>query len=213
ESRTFWKDRPNDLVQQFEYEYGITDNFGIEPGVLFHKRNADSFELESADMELRFNFREFDFDKLLPAINFEYERRIEDDEHDSGASDEEEEEADNEAELKGIVSWYTRDGEDFTVNWNVGKGFGGKGDHLWESEITLGYLRPFDFFEWKAPQGHELYVGVEFLQGIGHEHDSNLGPVVTWRATQHLHMLASFIFGLNDRKENSDEFRMILEWE
>ena len=76
ESRTFWKTKPNDIVQELEYEYGVTDHFALEPGLEFVHRNSEEFELEAAEIELRFNFREFDFHKLLPAMNLEYERRI-----------------------------------------------------------------------------------------------------------------------------------------
>src|SRR5262245_61219753 len=90
ESRTFWKTKPNDLVQQFEYEYGITDHFAIEPGLEFKHPNSERFELEAIEMELRFNFLEFDYNKLLPAFNLEYERVVEDEEEDDAGEEEEE---------------------------------------------------------------------------------------------------------------------------
>lgn len=212
ESRTFWQLQPNDLVQQFEYEYGVTDHFAIEPGVIFKKPNADHFDLEAIDFELRVNFFEFDFDKLLPAFNLEYERRIEDDDEDAASGDEEE--AKNEAEFKGIVSLYTKRGEDFTVNVNFGKGFGGEGEKEWEGEITAGYLRPIDFIPGLEPsKEHPLRGGIEFIQHTIHEHGTGLGPVVSWRLDEHFHLLSTFVVALNDRDENFDELRFILEWE
>lgn len=209
EARTFWQLKPNDLVQQFEYEYGITDHVAIEPGLTFNKRNADSFELEAADFELRLNAFEFAYDKLLPALNLEYERRIEDDRKADLLG-----EPKSEAEVKGILSWYTEAGEDFTLNVNFGRGFGGKGDHDWESEATFGYVRPLDFLPGFTPDPeHPFKAGIEAVHGLIDEHDWGAGPVVSWRASQHLHLVATMMFGLNDRGENGDELRFILEWE
>jgi hypothetical protein len=202
ESRSFWQPKPNDVFQQFEYEYGITDHFAIEPGLTFKKPNADAFELEEAEVELRFNFLEFGFDKLLPAFNLEYERRIEDDEDDDPDA---EEEPKNALELKSIVSWYTERGEDFTVNVNFGKGFGGDEDD-WEGEITGGYSRPLDFIPGFVPSpDHPIEVGGEFIQRMIHEHGFGLGPVVSWRASEHFHALATYVFAVNERDENFDE--------
>jgi len=34
-----------------------------------------------------------------------------------------------------------------------------------------------------------------------------------YRGTQHLNILGAYIFGLDDREENGDELRIIIEWE
>jgi hypothetical protein len=211
EARSFWQTKHNDFVQQFEYEYGVTDHFAIEPGVEFKKPNGEEFEIEAAEVELRMNFLEFDYDKLLPAMNLEYERRIKSGEDDDADA---EEESDNKLELKTILSLYTRDGQDFTVNANVGRGFGGEGEHFWEGEITAGYSRQLDFIPGLAVSKEQpIEVGVEFIQEIFHEHRTGLGPLVTWRASQHFHVLATYVFALRERSEESDELRFILEWE
>jgi hypothetical protein len=137
ESRTFWDPKPNDVSQLFEYEYGITDHIAIEPGVKFLKPNADTFKLKMVECELRFNFRDFAFNTLLPAFNLEYEHRVgEEIEMDSVNPDFE---AEKQAiEFKGILSYYTEQGDDLTLNVNVGRvdgrgrrGVGERGDLCW----------------------------------------------------------------------------------
>jgi len=205
EARSFWRPKPNVVRQQLEYEYGVTEHFAIEPGLTFKKPNGDSFELEDVEFELRFNFLEFGFDKLLPAFNVEVEHRIE---------DAEEEEPKNEVELKSIVSWYTERGEDFTLNLNLGRGWGGDGEKGWESELTAGYSRPLDLIPGLTPPVDQpIEVGAEFIQHMIREHGTGLGPLVTWRASEHFHLLAAYVFALNEREENFDELRFILEWE
>ena len=211
ESRTFWKDRHNDLLQQFEAEYGIADHFAIEPGLALKRENADEFKVESADLELRFNFREFGYGKLLPGFNLEYERRIEDENGAGGANAEEEPK--NDVELKSLVSWYSEAGDDLTLNLNLGRGFGGEGESEWETELTAGWVRPFDLFGGTPGGKHEFKAGVELVRQMIQEHGLGVGPVITWRATEHLHLVATALIALRERDENSDEFRLILEWE
>src|SRR5262245_14078333 len=188
ESRTFWDPKPNDLVQQFEYEYGFTDHFAIEPGVKFLKFNGDDFKLKMVDCELRFNFREFAFNTLLPAFNVEYEHRV--GEELEGENLNPDFEVEKQAlELKGICSWYTERKEDFTLNVNVGR-VEGEDEWEWEGEMTLGYLRKLDSIgSWEPPKEHPIGVGVEFLQQFSNEKLTEIGPVVSWRATKNLHVL------------------------
>lgn len=87
EARSFWQPKPNALRQQFEYEYGVTEHFAIEPGLTFKKPNGDTFELEDIELELRFNFLEFGYERLLPAFNLEVEHRVEDEEDDDAGEE------------------------------------------------------------------------------------------------------------------------------
>jgi hypothetical protein len=212
ESRTFWDPKPNDLAQQFEYEYGITDHIAIEPGVKFLKPNGDAFKLKTVDCELRFNFRDFGFNTLLPAFNVEYEHRVgEEIELDSANPDFE---AEKQAiEVKGILSWYTEQGDDLTLNVNVGR-VDGEEDSEWESEATFGYLRKLDSIGgWEPPKEHPIGVGVEVLQQFSHEKFTEIGPTVSWRASKNLHLLMTALYAVNHRDVHSDELRLILEWE
>ncbi|HET6163125.1 MAG TPA: hypothetical protein VFG37_05620 [Planctomycetota bacterium] len=211
ESRTFWDPKPNDVSQLFEYEYGITDHIAIEPGVKFLKPNADSFKLKMVECELRFNFRDFAFDTLLPAFNVEYEHRVgEEIEMDSVNPDFE---AEKQAiELKGILSWYTQQGDDLTVNLNVGR-VDGEDESEWESEATFGWLRKLDFIPGLESKDHPTGVGIEVLQQFSKDKFTEIGPVVSWRASKNLHVLVTALYAVNHRDVHSDELRLILEWE
>jgi hypothetical protein len=212
ESRTFWDPKPNDVSQLFEYEYGITDHFAIEPGVKFLKFNADSFKLKMVECELRFNFLDFAYDKLLPAFNVEYEHRV--GEELEGENANPDFEAEKQAvELKGILSWYTEKGDDFTINMNVGR-LEDEEEWEWESEVTFGYLRKLDSIGgWEPPKEHPIGVGVEFLQQFSKDKFTEIGPVVSWRASKNLHVLMTALYAVNHRDEHNDELRLILEWE
>jgi len=214
ESRSFWDPRPGDFVQQFEYEYGITDKIAIEPGIKFMKIGSDPFQLSGADVELRFNFLDFGYDRILPALNVEYERQLKETDEDSGNTNADFDNPKNAFELKGIASYYTEKGENFTLNLNVGRVFG-EDESEWESEVTGGYVRPLDFIPGFEPSpDHPMKIGVEVLQGLTKEKNTSLGPVVTWRASKNLHVLANVLVAVNHRGSGHyDELRLILEWE
>ena len=76
ESRTSYEPKTRALQQEFEFEMGITKNFAIEPGIGFHQEPGDKTHLDEWDIELRFNFMDFAYNKVLPAINLEYENPI-----------------------------------------------------------------------------------------------------------------------------------------
>jgi hypothetical protein len=214
ESRSFWDPRPGDFIQQFEFEYGISEHLAIEPGVKFMRIGKDPFQLTGADVELRLNFRDFGFNKLLPALNVEYERQLKETDEDSGNTNAGFDNPKNAVELRGIVSLYTERGEDFTVNLNVGRVFG-EGESEWEGELTAGYARALGMFAGLgAGEEHETKVGFEFLQGLSKEKNTGIGPVVSFRATKHLHVLANALVAVNHRGSgHNDELRLILEWE
>jgi hypothetical protein len=214
ESRTFWDPRPNDLVQQFEYEYGITDKIAIEPGLKFMKVGSDPFQVTGADCEVRFNFLDYAVNKFLPALNVEYERQLKETDEGSDNTNQDFDNPKNAFELKGIVSYYTERGEDYTLNLNVGRVFG-EGESETEGEVSFGYVHPLDFIPgWTPDEKHETKIGVEFLQGLSKEKNTSVGPVLTWRATQHLHVLLNGMYAINHRGGGHyDELRLILEWE
>jgi hypothetical protein len=214
ESRSFYDPRPGDFAQLFEYEYGVTDHFAIEPGIKFMTVGSDPFQLTSAEIEGRFNFLDFAYQKLLPALNVEYERQLKETDEESGNTNADFDNPKNAVELKGILSWYTERGEDYTVNLNVGRVFG-EGEAEWESELSAGYVHPLDFIPGFTPSDkHPMKAGIEFLQGLSKEKNSSIGPVVTWRATRNLHVLLNGMYAINHRGSgHNDELRLILEWE
>jgi len=199
ESRTSWDTRNNDFSQEFEYEYGVTDWFGIEPGIEFVKLNGEELEVEGYDIEFRFHFWQFAYDRVLPALNVEFDRPKDDAEPKRG-------------EIKLIGSWYGEDGQDITLNLNGGKELGG--ERVEESEVTFGYVRPIG----KVDPADTAYFrsqprfGVEGIHSF-HDHLDGLGPLFVYRGTEHLNLLCAYVFGLNERDENPDQLRLILEWE
>ena len=200
ESRTFINTSHGEWVQEFEYEYGVTDWFAVEPGIeIKEKPDSNDIEIEAVELELRFHFLEFSYDKILPALNVEYEHPSESDEVDSG-------------ELKFIFARYGEDGQDFAVNLNFGMEL--EDEHDGESEITFGYVRPLGGPN-KSPEAgwhKEPRIGVEAI----HDWDigsNGLGPLVVYRGTEHLNLLVSYIFALDHVDETGDELRVIAEFE
>jgi hypothetical protein len=214
ESRSFYKPKPKLFTQEFELEYGVTEWFAVEPGIEFEKPNGDGFEAKALEMELRFNLGSFAFDRILPALNVEFEHALQDEEEreaDAEESGEEEEEGDNHLEAKLILSWYREDGQDFAINLNGGISLGS--EHETGGEFTAGYVRPLLGDESPSPGWHHgLRGGVEFIEEFKENH-ARLGPLLVYRATEHLNLLANYSIALNQRDENFDEFRLIAEWE
>ena len=72
EWRSFVDTTHGEYLAQLEYEYGITEWFAIEPGIeIKEKPDGGDYEVEGAELELRFHFLEFAYDKPLPALNVE----------------------------------------------------------------------------------------------------------------------------------------------
>jgi hypothetical protein len=163
------------------------------------KDGGGELEVEAVDLELRFHFLQFAYDKFLPALNVEYEHPSEGDEADRG-------------ELKFIVSRYGQDGQDFTFNLNGGTELESGGES--ESEVTFGYVRPFHEVDASSSAYFrtEPRFGVEAVHDF-HEHFNGAGPLFVYRGTTHLNLLCAYIFGLNEREENGDQLRLIVEWE
>jgi hypothetical protein len=197
ESRSFWGTHSHDFTQMFELEYGISKHFAIEPGVSFVKVDGDSVDYDAFDTELRFNLFDFELGKILPALNVEYEHPDSSEEPDMG-------------ELKLILTRYDVDGQDLTVNFNVGQELenGGKT----ENEITAGYVHGIGPIGEGGPQPGEVKAGVEFIHQFDDVH-TGLGPLVTYKVSEHLHVLGAFVVALNDRPDNEDQVRVIVEWE
>lgn len=204
ESWSTYVPRSNEFEQLVKYEYGVTDSFTIEPAVELKKPNGDPFKLEAVELEAYYHFRDFGYGKLLPALEAEVERLVQE--------LDEEEEARATARLRGILSVFTRDGEDFTLNAIVSRRI--SGNVGWEGELTAGYLRPLDFIPGvKAARDATLKAGIEMTQSLSEDHVTTIGPVVTWKALAHLNVILGGQIALSHRDENFDEIRLILEWE
>lgn len=201
ESRTFWNTHTGDFTQVIELEYGVTEWFAIEPGIEFVHNDKEELEAEGLEIEFRFHWLEFAYEKFLPALNIELEQPLED-------KDGEE----TRGELKGVLSWYGEDGHDFTFNLNVGTTL--TGDRENESEATFGYVQPLEELADDEPAGWHRHprIGFEGIYDFEEDH-LGLGPLFVYRGTEHLNMLVAYIFGIDERDENHDELRLIFEWE
>ena len=200
ESRTFIDTTHGEWLQEFEYEYGVTDWFAIEPGIeIQEKPGSSEIEIEGVELELRFHFLEFEYGKILPALNVEYEHPSESDEADKG-------------ELRFIVSRYGQDGQDIAVNFNMGREL--EMDKEGESELTYGYVRALHEVDAKSTAyfRNEPRIGVEGVHDFHEGHDG-LGPLFIYRGTEHLNLLCAYVFGIDERDENGDQLRIIAEWE
>lgn len=198
ESRTSFVTKDKVFVQEFEFEHGFTDHFAIEPGIEFHGEPGEPNHLDAWDVELRFNFGEFAFNKLLPALNVEYEHPVDSEESDR-------------AELKFILSVYGRDGSDLSFNVNVGQQL--RDEKEKEGEFLIGYSRPLTKGE-SVESGHFIGFrgGFEFMRDF-QEHHMLLGPTVSYRPSKEFNILGTVAFPLNHEDENHTQLKLIMEWE
>jgi hypothetical protein len=204
ELRNFFDTTNGQYRGQFEYEYGITNWFAVEPGVEWEeKEDKNEIEVEGAELELRFHTGEFGYDKILPALNLEYEQPLHNEDGESSAF-----------EVKTVLSRYGAGGKDFSINYNFGSTV--SGDTEWESELTAGFIMPFEKEAEPSGGWHEgARFGVEFVQDF-EEHDARVGPLAVYRtqASSHWNFLASYMMGINDRDgSNFDELTLIVEFE
>lgn len=201
EWRSFFDTSHGSYRAQFEYEYGVTEYFAIEPGLELQEKANGEYEIEAADIELRFHFGTFAYDKVLPALNVEYEHPFED-----GPGEE------PKIELKGVLSRYGENGHDFAVNLNYGKQLSGPKED--ESEFTAGWVMPLHAEAMPSAGWHKgVRAGLEFVQDF-EESTSRAGPLFVFRSSSHLNVLAHYGFALNDRDgDNFDQLALILEWE
>lgn len=180
-------------AHEFEFEYGITDHFAIEPGIEFVKEDEDKLHVDGYDVELRFNFGDFEPNKFLPALNVEFEHPVD-------------EEEDDHVEFKFIASRYDAQGNDLTVNLNIGWATEHRREQ--ESEFALGFMHPAKPGMQRREPGFKY--GFEFAEDLV-EHHAVLGPTLAWRSSEHFHLIGTFAFGLNDKDD--DTLKLIAEWE
>jgi hypothetical protein len=199
EYRLSHNNRMDEFVHEVEFEHGITNHFAIEPGLEWHEQEDEKLHLDGFDVELRFNFGESAFNKVLFALNAEYEHPFDEEEADHG-------------ELKFIASYYTPDGQDFSLNLNLGQEL--EKDKEKEGEIMFGYVRPLQKLETSAHHGYKIGLrgGFEARYDF-QEHFFNIGPTVAFEADEHFNIIAHYFFAGNHRHENTDGFRVIAEWE
>ena len=193
EYRMTHRDAGDFTAHEVEFEYGINPHFAIEPGIEFVKEEGGDLHVDGYDMEFRFNFGEFKTNRMLPALNVEYE-------HPAASAE------DDHAELKIIGSMFDDYGNDFSVNLNIGWALEGRKEQ--ESEIALGYMHPS-----RPGMGHRAEgwkYGAEFQEDLV-DHHAILGPTVGYRANEHFHLIGTFAFGLND--SDDDTLKLIAEWE
>lgn len=201
EWRSFFDTTHGQYDAQFEYEYGVTEWFAIEPGLEVHEKEEGNLEVEGAELELRFHWGKFDYDKWLPALNVEYEQPFEDEPGEEPA-----------IELKTVLSRYGESGHDFTVNLNFGKQISGEKES--EGELTAGWVMPLDAnANDSAGWHHGARAGIEGIDDFRHG-NARVGPLFVYRPSNHLNLLTSYAVAVDERDEgNFDELTVIVEWE
>ncbi len=197
ESRTSYEPKTKALQQEFEFEMGLTKNFAIEPGIGFHQEPGNKTHLDEWDIELRFNFMDFAYNKVLPAINLEYENPA-----DSAES--------KNVKLKMIASVYTTSGEDFSVNLNLMQNV--SVDRAKDSEFLFGYSRPFGKGVDEETKRANFRGGFEYLMNLT-AHDQWFGPVFAVKASDHLNGIFTYMFAINHKDTINNQLKLIFEWE
>jgi hypothetical protein len=203
ESRTSIEDTTRATQQEFEFELGISKHFAIEPGIGFHQEPGDKTHLDEWDIELRFNFLDFDYNKVLPAINVEYENPANTSESKLG-------------KIKFIASLYTRRGEDFSLNFNLIQQM--SNGRALDSELLFGYSRPLSRREEGEGKGDgeeersAVRGGFEYIQNLT-THDQWFGPTAAFRVNKHLNGVFTYLFATNHKDEIFNQLKFILEWE
>lgn len=184
---------------EFEFEYGVSDHFAIEPGFVLRSEDGENLHFEATGIELRFSFGTYKPDTWLPAVNVEVEHPAEDGEPDR-------------AEVKFIGSYYTRRGDNFTVNLNVGQELGGERDK--ESELLVGWMHDIGRHNAPSEHGYNLGVraGIEAMHSFTEHHDG-IGPTLVYRESEHFNLLATAMIATNHPHENPNQFKLIAEWE
>lgn len=197
ESRSTYIPKDGVFDQEFEFEYGISDDFAIEPGIAFHKDEEDKFHLDAWGVELRFRMGTYAENRLLPAINIEYENPVGDEP--------------TRGEIKFIGSYMTDKGVDITANLNFGQTL--SGDHERESELTLGVVFPIGKNS-REEMGYNIGTrgGFEFLRDLREGH-MLFGPTLIYRPDKTFNILGTVAFPLNNEDENHTQLRLILEYE
>ena len=196
ELRSFIDTTHGDWRAQVEYEYGVTRHFAIEPGLEVKENEEGETEIEAAELELRFNFLEYERFRWLPAFNLEYEHPFEDEEASA-------------VELKSVLSRYGRR-DDLTINLDFGKEL--EGEHESESELTAGWSHALDLGQ-TSDGGQRWRFGLEALEDFESDH-LRAGPLVSFRTGPHFHVLGSYLMAVDERGEgNIDELTLILEFE
>lgn len=198
ESRTTYVEGIKSFDQEFEYEYGVNNHMAIEPGIALHQDNGGKLHIDAWDAELRMNFGEFAFNKVLPALNVEYE--------DPSAQGEP-----SHGELKFIFSYYTEAGEDYSLNLNIGQELSGPKEK--EGEALFGYARPIGPHT-EGAVGYQLGWRGGFESAFDfQEHFMAAGPVVIFRARREFNALLTALMPLNHSGEQHTVLKLIMEYE
>ncbi len=198
ELRSRFDTRHGEFFGELEYEHGLTDWFTIEPEFEFQKVGDEDLEADSAALVLRFHALDFAPDKLLPALNAEFEFPFHADD-------------DMYSELQFVLSRYGSSGNDMTLNFSAGQTL--EGPLVRHDELTLGFLHNFGGkLHTGEDWGEDKGLGLEFSEEF-QDHLMKLGPVFKLRASHGVNLVASYVVGLNERDANSDLLSLILEYE
>lgn len=197
ESRTSIDGKTGATQQEFEFEIGLTKHFAIEPGVGFHQESGEKTRLDEWDIEFRFNFMDFAYNRILPALNIEYENPANTAESKNG-------------KLKFIFSLYTPDGDDYSMNVNMIQNL--SVDKEKSSEFLFGYSHAFGAKSNDEEERAMVRGGFEYLQNLK-SHDQWLGPVAAVRINKHLNSIFTYLIAINHKDEINNQLKFIFEWE
>jgi len=198
EARTTYVPDEKAWIQEFEFEYGITDDFAIEPGIEFHKDgDGDKLHLDGYEVELRFRIGTFATNRLLYAFNIGLDHPVRDESP--------------HGEFQALFTYLTEEGTNFCANINVGQSQ--VGDPESESEFTFGVVTPFGANS-REEMGYNVGFrgGIEFMRNLN-DGSMRLGPTLVMRRNKNFNMLLSALFPLNNSDENKSIFKFIAEYE
>ncbi len=197
ESRTLYDTGSKQWVQEFEFEYGVYDNFAIEPGLEFHQGDGEKFHLDGYDLELRFRIGDFATNRILPAINIKYDHPVADEKPNG--------------EVRFIASYMSSGGIDATANLVLGESLGDDPEPT--REFDLGVVGPIGQNS-REEMGYNIGIrgGFEYIRNLD-TGDTLLGPTLIYRHDKHFNVLGTAAFPVNNTETNKTQLRFIMEYE
>lgn len=188
EVKTSYRGRDNQVVQQFELEYGVTERFMVAPYVFFAKNTGDkNLRYTGFKLETRYQLGEFKRNAVLPGLYLEYV-------NEKGGK--------HELEGKLILSRYSKKDEDFSFNYIVERELENGAE--FENKYSLGYARPLG-------KGGTR-IGAEWIHNLSSGR-INAGPTFGFEPFKDIWVVAGAALPVNSRGGNRTELRFLAEYE
>ncbi|HEY3329478.1 MAG TPA: hypothetical protein VGK19_05615 [Capsulimonadaceae bacterium] len=175
----------NNLQDQFEAEYGVTDRYAIEAYANYLK-DGGPYKYNGFQIEQRYRFGDYAHKKLLTAAYFEYEKLV--DEH-------------GELEAKAIFQYDPSSKSTFALNVIVTRPV------MEDAKNEIGYSFGAAYF---ADRYDRYWYGVE-AKGDFTSNQHFVGPSVGCALDNRTHLTATFAKVIAGPK--GDEFRVLLSRE